>query len=159
MTAQEVRDQIRQAFSAAPFDGPTTPYDSYTKGEYAYFQEELQHKRWDEVSTTFLDSTDGPVLLTPEAFHAFLPAYLLRALDNLSPHSQVAELTVYTLCPIEGDDLIHQLSVNSLLERARLMSPAQIQAIRAFLLFVQENISDREWFRSSIKTALEAIWR
>jgi hypothetical protein len=39
------------------------------------------------------------------------------------------------------------------------MSPAQIQAIRAFLLFVQENISDGGWFRSSIMTALEAIWR
>jgi hypothetical protein len=115
MDAEELRNQIRQAFPATPFDGPTTPYDSYTKEEYAYFQEELQHRRWDEVSTAFLDATGDAVLLTPEAFHAFLPAYLFR---NLSPHSQVAELTVYTLCQIEGEDLIHQRSVNRLLERA-----------------------------------------
>jgi hypothetical protein len=154
MTAQQLRDQIRQAFPATPFDGDITRDNE----ECRWFQEELHHKRWDEISTAFLDATGDPVLLTPAAFVAFLPAYLFRALDNLSPHSQVAELTVYTLCPIDRKDLPYQATGNWLLERAKLMSPSQVRAIRAFLQFAQENLSDGEWFRSSSTDALESIW-
>ena len=80
MDAQKVRNQIREAFPATQFDGPITSCDCE---ECTHIREELRHTRWDEISTAFLDLTCSPTLLTPEAFHAFLPAYLLRALDDL----------------------------------------------------------------------------
>jgi hypothetical protein len=100
----------------------------------------------------FLDYTCSPVLLTPEAFQAFLPAYLFRALDDLSKYRTVLEFTVYSLTPGESNG-------RSLEERSRLMNPEQIKAIRAFLQYIQENAEDAKWFRPSITGALENVWR
>src|SRR6266478_7834358 len=50
MAAQELRDQIREAFPATQFYGPITSCDCE---ECTHIREELRHKRWDEISTTF----------------------------------------------------------------------------------------------------------
>ena len=161
MSAQQVRNQIREAFAATPFEGPITSCDCE---ECTDIREHLRHKRWDEISTAFLDSTCSPVLLTPEAFKAFLPAYLLRSLDDLSLHRVVVEFTVYSLCPAKPEEnspkmlVGHEDGLNRLLQRARLMSPLQIQTIRAFLAFVEENAGDAEWFRPFIEGALGEVW-
>src|SRR6266436_3269447 len=155
MAGQELREQIRLAFPATLFYGPITSCDCE---ECKDIQQELRHKRWDEIPAEFLDLTCSPMLLTPEAFNAFLPAYILRALDDLSRHAVVVEFTVYSLCPgdpQEDGPEVGARRVSDLLERARLMSAAQIQAIRAFLVFIQENASDAEWFRPFITIALE----
>lgn len=161
MTAQELRDQIRQAFPAAPFDGSITICDC---DECTHLRKELTHKRWDEISNAFLDLTCSPVLLTPEAFNAFLPAYMLRALDDLSPFAVVAEFTVYSLCPNypeengeEGSS--NEYKVKELIKCASLLNSSQIQAIRAFLVFVNENSGEGEDFQPIITSALETIWR
>jgi len=83
----------------------------------------------------------------------------------LNRHSVVIEFTVYSLCPngpeenskethVAGED-----GMNRLLERAQLMNPDQIQAIRAFLVFVLENAGDAEWLRPFLTRALEQVWR
>lgn len=154
MVAQQLRDQIREAFPATEFCGPITTCDCQ---ECTDIREELRHKRWDEISTAFLDFTCSPMLLTPEAFNAFLPAYLLRALDDLGRYSAVVEFTVYSLCPDKPEN--NDVSSRLLLQRVRLMSPLQIQAIRAFLMFVQENAGAAEWFRPSITSALKEFWQ
>jgi hypothetical protein len=161
MTAQHLRDQIRQAFPATPFDGPITICDC---DECTDFRKEFRHKRWDEISNAFLDFTCSPVLLTPEAFTAFLPAYMLRALDDLSPQAVVAELTIYSLCPNyleeNGEESSsNEYKMNRLLQSAELMAPEQIQAIREFLVFMQENAGDGHVFRPIITSALERVWR
>ena len=162
IAAQQLRNQIRQAFPATQFDGPITSCDFE---ECTDIREELRHKRWNEVSIAFLDHTCSPTLLTPEAFNAYLPAYLLRALDDLSRDSIVVEFTVYSLCPNDPDEdglQAHAGSdyqMNRLFQVARFMTPAQVQAIRAFLMFVQENAGDGEWLGPFIKRALETVWR
>jgi hypothetical protein len=162
MTLQELRDQIREAFPAARFYGPITPCDCE---ECTDIREGLRHKRWDEIPTAFLDSTCSPTLLTPEAFTAFIPAYLLRALDNyLDRYSVIVEFTVYSLCsnPAKNgaeDESGYAKEVSGRLERARLMNPLQIQVIREFLVFVQKNAGNAEWFRPFITDALEKVWR
>jgi hypothetical protein len=145
MTDPELRDQIRQTFPAVRFDGRVTSCDC---AECTDIERELRHRRWDEISVAYLDFTCTPTLFTPGGFQAFLPAYMLRGLDDLSEDSVVAEFTLYILCPPvpEEDDDGNLLSrdVKYLLERVSLMSPAQTQAIRAFLTFVQENACDGE---------------
>lgn len=161
MELSELRDRIHAAFIATPFFDPITDCDCE---ECTDIREELRHKRWDEISKEFLDSTCSPTRLTPEAFRAFLPAYLLRALDNLDRRSIVVEFTVYSLCPNEpeengqDDDGDYEHKMSRLLQRARLMSPPQVQTIRAFLTFVQENAENAEWFRPFIARALEKVW-
>lgn len=124
--------------------------------ECTHIREELRHKRWDEISAAFLDFTCSPALLTPEAFNAFLPAYLLRALDDLDQHCVVVEFTVYSLCPDKPEKNAHEEQlrdgdgVSRLLQRARLMNALQIRAVRAFLEFVQENAGDAAWFGLSL---------
>ncbi len=147
---EQLREQIRLAFPATQYFGPITPCDC---DECSEIRDGLNHKQWDEVPQEFLDFTGNPTLLTPEAFVAFLPAYLLRALDDLNPHGAVLGLTVYslTLCPEEWQ-------VRRMFERIRLMTVAQVQAVRAFLKFAQENSGDPKWNRSEFAHALEKIW-
>jgi hypothetical protein len=142
-----LREQIRSAFPPAPFYGPVTDCNC---AECADIATELQRQRWDDVPAKFIDFTCSPVLLGPAAFQAFLPAYLLRALDDLSQHSVVVEFTVYCLCPDVGDETevdrdFQQAKLNLLRERAAKMTPAQTEAIRSFLKFVKDNAGDGEW--------------
>ncbi len=159
MIAQELRNQIRQAFPATQFCGPITPCECE---ECMDIREGLRHKQWDQIPAAFIELTCNLTLLTPEAFQAFLPAYLLRALDDLSGDGIVVHLAVHCLCPNKNPDdgkAVHIAHERLLLQRAGLMSPAQIQAIRSFLQFVEKNAGHREWFQPYISRALETVWR
>jgi hypothetical protein len=149
--ADELRGQIRDAFPAETFGGAITECDCE---ECLDIRAGLRNKRWDEIPAAFLDFTCSPTLLEAEAYRAFLPAYMLRALDNLSEDSVVTEFTVYSLCPHEN-----HYKGPWLQERVRLMNPYQIEAIRAFLLFAQEHSEEGDWFRPMVARALEEVWR
>ncbi len=152
-----IRDQIRTAFPSTPYYGPIT---ACVCDECKEIREALWHKRWDEVPTAFIDLTCSPTLLTPEAFRAFVAAYMIRGLDDLIGDRVVLEFTVYSLCPDPEPDgeTAKQVKETRLRERAKLTSPAQVQAIRSFLTFAAANAKNREWFRPIINAALENIW-
>jgi hypothetical protein len=105
MVAQDLQNQIREAFPPTHFEGPVTACDCE---ECREIREALRNKRWDQVPADFFDLTCSPTLLTPEAFHAFLPAYLLRAINDLNTPSILVEFSVYSLSPggdeDDGDD-------------------------------------------------------
>jgi hypothetical protein len=164
MAGQEImalKDQIRTAFPCFPFFGPITPCHC---DECTEIKEGLREKQWDEIPAAFLDFTLNPTLLAPEAFQAFLPAYLNRGLDDLD--GEVLEFTVYSLCPNINTEVDHPFTrtpeedrTTWLLDRVRLMSTAQIEAIRAFLSYIKENVADSDWFRPLISAALDRVWR
>jgi hypothetical protein len=77
---------------------------------------------------------------------------MLRALDDLTERSVTLEFTVYSLCPVESEEK------RDLLELGRSMTRTQVQAIRDFLEFVQENAENGAWFRQYITPALEIAW-
>jgi hypothetical protein len=122
-------NQISKSFPATQFYGSIPSCDC---AECTHVREELRPKRWDQISTTFLDFTCSPTLLTPEAFNALLPAYLLRTLDDLDRHSVVVEFTVYSLCPDkpekhgQEEQGGHEDKLSRLVQRAGLMNPIQI---------------------------------
>jgi hypothetical protein len=157
----QLRDQIRTAFPCLPFFGPIALCQC---DECTEIKEGLREKQWDEIPAAFLDFTLNPTLLAPEAFQAFLPAYLNRALDDLD--GEVLEFTVYSLSPNINAEVDHpftptpeEVRTTWLLGRVRLMSTAQMEAIRAFLSFIEENAADRDWFRPFITAALDRVWR
>lgn len=146
---EQLREQIREAFPPAKFHGSVTTCDC---DECLDLRKALTGQRWDEVPTAFLDFTCSPTLLDAEAFQTFLPAYMLRGLDDLNDERVVLEFTVYALCP-------EQHAIDHVAQRAALMSPAQIQAIRSFLLFVVSRAKEGEWFKRFVDRALDSIWR
>jgi hypothetical protein len=162
MDLPELRNQIREAFPAEPFHGLVTLCDCE---ECTHMRNELGAKRWDEISTKFLDFTCSPTLLTVDAKRAFLPAYLLRALDDLNVRAVVVEFTVYSISPGDSDwdgesleEFRGEDDVACLREFAGGMSAEQIQAVRAFLLYVRENAGSGEWFAPFIDSGLEKVW-
>jgi hypothetical protein len=122
---EKVRNDIRAAFPPTAYYGPITACDCE---ECSQLREELRHKPWDEVSTDIIDLTCSPTLLTPEAFHAFLPAYMLRGLDDLIGKRVVLEFTMYSLCPDPepDDETANQKKELRLRTRSSLMTPAQV---------------------------------
>jgi len=155
---EQLREEIRQAFPPSVFEGPATDCKCE---ECAEISNTLAHKRWDEVPHSFLDFTCSPTLFTPQAFAAFLPAYLLRALDDLEGSTVVLEFTTYSLSPYDSDGDVEQQkrNIERLLMRARVMTAAQISAVRDFLRFVSLNAKDADWFQPFVQTALDEGWR
>lgn len=153
-----LRDHISTAFPPTEYSGAVTVCDC---SECEEIRDELWHKRWDEIPTPFIDLTCSPTLLTPAAFQAFLPAYLLRGLDDLIGDRVVLEFTVYSLCPDPepDDEIAIRRKYVRLRERAMFMTPAQIVAIRSFLTFAAANAKNREWFRPVVDAALENVWQ
>lgn len=146
---ERLREQILAAFPAMQFVAPVTDCSCE---ECTEIIRNLQDKSWDQGEPAFIDFTCCPVLLTPEAFRAFLPAYLLRALDDLAGKTNVLEFTVYSLCPEETRD-------NPRIgERARLMSPTQVSAIREFLLYAARHTAEAEYLQPFVSAGLETIW-
>jgi hypothetical protein len=133
---EQLREEIRQAFPPSVFEGPATDCKCE---ECTEIRNAPAHKRRDEVPDFFLDFTRSPTLFTPQAFAAFLPAYLLRALDDLEGRTVVLEFTTYCLSPYDSDGDVEQQKPNieRLLTRARVMTVAQMSAVRHFLRFVQ----------------------
>jgi hypothetical protein len=78
---EEVRRQIRSAFPTEPFLGPVTGGCKCL--ECTELTESLRHRKWDALDNQTMDAQFGSLpLLSPEAFSTFLPAWLMRSLDN-----------------------------------------------------------------------------
>ncbi len=67
-------------------------------------------------------------LFLPEAFHYFIPAYMLYAAEHIG--SVVERFTKYSLVPSDFDEFC--------LERFRQFTPAQNEAVIRFLEFLKE---------------------
>jgi hypothetical protein len=153
-----VRQQIREAFPPSPFRGSITTCDCQ---ECLDLRAALSNKRWDEVPTEFLDVTCSPTLLNAKAYQAFLPAYMLLALGDVIGGSAVLEFKLYSLCPeVHENDDQHAIEYRNqyLKERAALMTLAQVQAIKSFLLFVAAHANGGALL-PLVGPALENTWR
>ncbi len=110
------------------------------------------------------DETCSPMLLTPRATAVFLPAWLLRALDQLPAQGIVTEFTVYSLCPYNIDDGSEERMIASphatfsLAETRELMTPQQIRAVRGFLEHVRDYAPNAAWLHRFIEPALATTW-
>ena len=114
---------------------------------------ELRGKAWDDVPTAFIDWTCSPVLFTPEAFCAFLPAFLLRGLDDPTGTRPVADMTLYCLLRNESN------GDTSVRERAILMNSDQKEAVRMYIEYLRDNGNCALTFKQEVQEALDTLWR
>ena len=100
--ARDLKDLVRSAFAEASFPrgADTAGHDcEECDGIRRAFNRQAPFSLPGDVLEYHHDSLP---MMTPEAFHHFLPAYLIYAIDH--PDSLVAEFAWFSLSPPEFDD-------------------------------------------------------
>src|SRR5438270_12079349 len=91
------RQMLRAAFPPVPFGGLVTIHKC---DEGRELLSELPGKTWTEVPSSFIaENSLSLPLLEPDALVAFLPAWLIHAVEKLDQDNQVLEFTLYFLAP------------------------------------------------------------
>jgi hypothetical protein len=154
-----LKDKIRRAFPPSLFAGRITDCDC---DECRDIRDGLQGKLWSGVPPSFVDFTASPVLLTPEAFRQFIPAYMMRALDDLAQETAVLEYTVYGLSPHVADEVPEEASDRSRVEYlqsiANRMTLEQRESVRCFLQAAATKSANAKWLRPFADEAIRRIW-
>jgi hypothetical protein len=77
---QRIARKLQEAFPYEPFEGLVAKHECE---ECLMLRAELSGKSWEELSVDFLRENDDCLpLLTPAAYHAFLPAWLSYGLSD-----------------------------------------------------------------------------
>jgi len=137
-----LRESIRRAFPAEPYVGKVTEYDDELSSELRedqaildedqYLFRALKGAKWTEVPKQLLENLpDGYELLSDEAFVAFLPAWLARALDDMDSENDVRNFVVYAFSP--KTDMVPD-TTDRILGRLRLLSSEQRSVVRSLLV-------------------------
>lgn len=93
MNHQDLTANLFAAFPPKLFQGTAAAHDC---DECAALRSKLQGSSWTLLTTQFVDeNADVLPLLTPEAYTAYLPAWLLRAIED--PDSEGAAMLMVNL--------------------------------------------------------------
>jgi hypothetical protein len=93
-------------------------------------------------------------LLSPEAFHYFLPAYLLYALDHFTPDAKPTEFVIYCLAVREQE---HEEMIDCIRERSRPFTREEIDLAAAFLDLAREDASLRRYHGEDIERGRQRL--
>lgn len=150
--AKDVVDKIRDAFPDITYSGSITPADGLQNEELdeeRALYSELKGKKWSQVSTSFIEANpDAVVLLTDQAFFAFLPAWLNCAIT----HEKVREMTAYMFEPRRQKERPPKLMDN----RIRQLSSPQRKAIEALLAYCV-HVEPSPYIKKSAQNALDYV--
>lgn len=151
-----LREALLESFAVKPYTGQVTTADGMEWAEELDddlgLWHELSGKAWTSIPDEFLDRhANSLVLLTPEAFAAFIPAWIRRALSD----DDVREFTIYAIEPPKSGPCFAALMQHW---RARLgrLTIDQLRTVRTFLSCVRDHDPDR-WNREHAMRALEAL--
>ncbi len=104
MDIQNLRAKIIDAFSSTPHPGKRN-ITGHECEECYELRDTFSPLKWDAVPPEIIDDNFGQLsLFTPEAYRYFLPAYLLRCLDNFDPDNRICEFVIYSLTPDDADE-------------------------------------------------------
>jgi len=153
----ELTKRIESAFPATRCTGPITKFDNQQGEEFDEDQfvfEALSGRTWKEVPRQFVREHPGSlVLLGPEAFSAFLPIWLLCAMEEMNHENEVRELLIYSFCP--KPDLVPDTSF-LIRDWLRQLNSEQRQTVRAFLAYCS-SAEPSPFLRAHASRAVEFI--
>ncbi len=150
-----LRARIEEVFPAERCHGPITRFDGHHEEEFDEDQllyQGLLGRTWKEISGQFIrEHPGGLVLLTPEAFVAFLPAWLLFALDDMAGENEVRSFVIYVFSP--KTELLPNTS-SGIRDRFGNLNAEQQKTTRKFLAYcyIQEQ---SEFLRARAKDAVD----
>jgi hypothetical protein len=144
-----LRQRIAEVF---PKHGPPSKLGASLESE-PRAQKLLRSRKWDDLEwKQIAEIGDRWLLLRPEVFRYFLPAFLLASLDELerAGNAGLAQLVVFALTPDDRTRLRFDTRFSPL-------TPEQRQVIRSFLQVMADHGS---WLvLEGAEEALQAYWR
>jgi hypothetical protein len=152
----KVWEQVAAAFPPAL---PAQPITTCDCEECQDIRANLGHLCWTEVLPPTIERHFGSLpLLTAEAFQVLLPAFLFRALGDISQENKFLEWTLYALCgAYEEDDATTEAADAKLRNRITNFSEPQRESVRSVLGLVT-TAPDLAFHHKPIAHALSAIW-
>ena len=152
MDAQQLRAVIMDAFSSTPHPGMQNTTE-HSCGECDELRNTFGPMEWEAIPQDIIDDNFGQLsLFTPEAYRYFLPAYLLRCLDNFDPDNMVCEFVIYSLTPDNNENGKQWAA-----ERHDLLDQKQKDAMVAFLKHVLAAESFKD-FHTEAADGLRRCW-
>lgn len=149
----QLRSLIVEAFLAIPHPGRDKITEHQCE-ECDQLRDTFAPLRWESALPEIIDSNFGQLpLFTPEAYRYYLPAYLLRSLDNFDPLDNVCEYVIYSLTPDCSEDFTFRWYS----ERVKLFSHSQKAAVAAFLEFFLASDKFRT-YHIDIMDGLKRFW-
>jgi len=99
-----LRDAIDKTFPAERFTGAITKFDpgAWTEDldEEEALHKALKDRTWSDVSPDFLKANpDAYLRLTPQAYTAFIAAWLSYSLEHMEGANEIREFLIYTCSP------------------------------------------------------------
>jgi hypothetical protein len=169
-TIEQVKAQIRSAFALVEYPGDWCLKNSSEGTEPLLLEQEFKGKtQWETIAPDFLDrAPDGYAsalsFFSDEAFHFYLPAYLIADLDgSLQLTDPVFHLT-HGLESSSQQELINprRYGDRTWWDYARfrfsVFTMEQVGAIVAYLRWKRESVEVTEFDREQIDEALENYW-
>jgi len=145
---EHLRQRIRDAFRDVPYPGDGNIM--YDGPDPELVQMTFEGRHWKELSNEDLVIQSSSIcVMTPEAFHFYLPAFLLASLGP-------PEVADFVLTAIEYMLLEPAPKGSWLFEDAQLLDREQRAAIREFLEFFRDLEGDSF---GEIETALRTRWQ
>jgi hypothetical protein len=136
----ELRQSIERAFPAKPYIGKIMPFDEKLDDpemdEEKELYDALKGRKWTEVPKEILhNQPDAYVLLTDEAFTAFIAAWLMCSLEDMEGENEVRNFLVYAFSP-KHDKLPD--TTEFVRHQIRALNQEQRHTLRSILLEVAE---------------------
>lgn len=134
-----LKEQIRAAFAEVPYPGD----ENIVQGpslEAKEIESFFRGKRWDEITLENLngnppmDPSAGPSFMTEQAFHYYLPAYLMITIDSKPEADVIPEFTVHRLSIPE----IPEAERSWYRSRVARFTRTQRRAVKAVLEYVRD---------------------
>jgi hypothetical protein len=161
LTASAVLSRIKKAFPATGGNRaeyfPAESNDGVS--EYWQVRSFLEPKNWDAISSEDLRAYQGDeqailAFLTPVGFRYYLPAFLSIGLNAIDSYPGLAGAVIFYLTPSDGND-----DAKRDIERYSAFTPAQKDAIRAWLEYVDSQKERVKSYSLRADVALARYWR
>jgi hypothetical protein len=138
MKTEPLIEMIRDAFKDVEYPGDDNimphPHDWDCQHDLAI----LRGKRWQELSAANLFALLAPSAMTYEAFHYYLPAYLIQALTDLGELDTAFNSIVWDLSPPPYSNR----TMEEFLARTRILTEPQRDVIRLFFEWARTVVWD-----------------
>lgn len=135
-----LKQKIIEVFDDVPFPALIAPHEC---DECFELEETFNGKDWRTIEPEILEGNFANLsLFSSEAFHYFLPAYLVYSLNNFNDNL-VCEFTIYALTPEE---------IQFVQYKFKNFNRKQLEVIYAFLDLVKAKKDDNfDWFHEQVE--------
>ena len=169
-TLAALKDQIRSAFAAVQYPGDWCLINSREGTEPILLEQEFKGKDdWRILDASFIDrAPDGfgtsLSFFSDEAFHYYLPAYLLADLDGLLQQADPVFHLTYGLDRKSGSEKINpkRYGERTWLDHAHhkhaMFNAQERAAISSYLSYKRDNAALTDFEKRQIDDALGSYW-